>query len=242
MSFAKSLAAAAFAASSLFIAASAEAAIVGVAVNSIGMGATPVAGATFNPGAGPDGGNQLGAQAIGYYIPLGDNSGTFGAADGSPANGGFGQSSDSGNGGGTLTMILRFSGVQTGVSGVLNVLFQDLDLAGANDPAGFLESLRIYDAANNALTPLITSIGGLVTGNANTQQLLSLNLASSLFTSSDLFLQLRFRSSYTSNGTNTIEYLRATVEQRVVPLPAALPLFFAGLAGLGFAAGRRKSA
>jgi hypothetical protein len=224
-------AAAAALAASLLVSQMASAAVVGVAVDEVGAGATPIAGAVFAPGAGPDGGNDLGAPAIGYYIPLGNASGVFGV-------GGFGQSSDFGNGGGTLTMILQFSGVEAGLDGSLNVLFEDLDLSGANDPVGFLESIQIFDAANNPLTGVITAIGGLVTGGMDTQQLLSLSLASSLFAGTDLFLQFNFASSFTSNGTNTAEYLIATVEQ--VPLPAALPMFLAGLAGLGFARGRRS--
>lgn len=238
MSLVRTLATAAAALSGLAIAQGAAAAVVGVAVDQVGPGAAPVANSVFSPGAGPAGGNQLGAPAIGYYIPLGDASGVFGAGDGSPADGGFGQSSDSGDGGGRLTMILRFSGVETGVGGVLTVLFQDLDLAGANDPVGFFETVRVYDAAGDPLTPLITSIGGLVTGDSNTQQLLSLSLASSLFAGSDLFIKLKFRSAFDRNGANTIEYLRASVSQ--VPLPAALPLFVAGLAGLGFAGRKRR--
>jgi hypothetical protein len=129
-------------------------------------------------------------------------------------------------------MFLRFSPVSG--NSVLTVRFQDLDLSGANDPAGFLESLRVFTGGGTALTPLITNIGGLVTGDHNSQ-LLTLALG---VVNDPLWLRLDFRSSSSFNGTNTAEYLVASVSQ--VPLPAALPLFATGLGALGLLARRRK--
>ena len=95
----------------LLLAPSVEAATVGRAVAAIGddpdvatVGSTDVRAAL---GATP---------AIKYFIPLGNASGTYGV-------GGFGTSSDTGNGGGFLTMILAFSPVDVTKGGLLTILF-----------------------------------------------------------------------------------------------------------------------
>jgi len=201
----------------------ASASTVGVTVSA--NGSNTVVGVTAAPGAGPDGGNQLGATAVQYYITLGNANGTYGV-------GGFGLSSDTGNGGGTESMFLKFSPVSG--NSVLTVRFQDLDLNHANDPAGFLESLRVYTGGGTALTPLITDIGGLVTGNSS-EQVLKLALG---VVNDPLWLRLDFRASSTFDGRNTAEYLVATVDP--VPLPGALPLFVTGLGALGLLNWRRK--
>lgn len=212
------------AASLLLLAPSVEAATVGRAVAAIGddpdvatVGSTEVRAAL---GATP---------AIKYFIPLGDASGTYGV-------GGFGTSSDTGDGGGVLTMILAFSPVDITKGGLLTILFEDLDLIGASDPAGFFESIEILDASSVSLTGVITNIGGLIAGDSNTQQLLSLSLATLMVDS--FYLQLKFSASFTSFGHNTPEYLIAEIS--AVPLPAALPLFGTGLGILGFAGWRRR--
>ncbi len=213
----------------------AHAGVVGVAVD--GIGGNEVAGAVFAPGEGVDGdNNELGRDAIGYFIPLSEEtSGVFGVD-------GVGQSSDTGTGG-SLTMFLRFSPVVIGSEGTLSILFQDLDLGGVNDPTGFFESIQIFDASGEALTMLITDINELFTpgvGDDDAPQLLQLALAGDLFDGEEFFVQLNFTSSFTSAATNTIEFLAAEVSQ--VPLPAALPMFLAGIAGFGFAARRKKAA
>ena len=55
---------------------------------------------------------------------------------------GFGTCSNTGDGGGLLKMILRFSPVSTTMPSTLSVLFEDLDLRNANDPVGFLEKFE----------------------------------------------------------------------------------------------------
>ena len=198
--------------------------VTGVAVS--GNGSNTVVGTYTPAGGGPAGDtNALGATAIQYFVPLGNASGTYGV-------GGFGQSADTGNGGGTLSMYLKFSPVSG--SSVLNVKFQDLDLNGVNDPANFLESLQVFTGAGVALTGLITNIGGIVTGDTNSQTLtLALGVVND-----PLYLLLNFKASTPTNGTNTPEYLIATVSN--VPLPGALMLFGSGLAGLAMLGRRRK--
>jgi hypothetical protein len=196
---------------------------VGVAVNAVGSLA-PAVGITEDRAIGDD--------AIKYFIPLGDGSGTYGTTTvdwwgrvTSPCGAtGFGTCADSGDGGGKLTMILRFSPVSTTAPSRLSVLFEDLDLNGANDPSGFLESLNVLTASGNSLTNgWITSIGGLITGNNDRQ---ALNLSLGTLTATPLFLVLNFKVVSHIYGTNTPEYLIATVTDiPTSPVPLApMPL------------------
>ncbi|WDI31631.1 VPLPA-CTERM sorting domain-containing protein [Hyphococcus flavus] len=212
-----------FAAASFMAASAANAAVIGVTVdpsdNSL-VGETEFR-------------SSLGADAIRYFIPLENDSGVYGVDEG----GDFGLSADSGDGGGTLSMYILFDNLNAGSEYVLDVMFEDLDLAGANDPNGFFESLQIFSADGaTSLTGLILDISNpLMSGDAATQQLLSIALGAVLTDS--LVLRFDFIADASSRGTNTAEFLVAEVQE--VPLPAALPLFIAGLAGLGFA-GRNK--
>ncbi|NOX83368.1 MAG: hypothetical protein GXP06_10360 [Alphaproteobacteria bacterium] len=215
--------AAAIGAAMLLAAPSASAGIIGVTVD---PGDNSVVGQTEFRAA-------LGGVAVKYFIPLSDNSGVYGVDNG----GNFGLVSDSGNGGGTLSMYLLFEPINIGAQYVLDILFEDLDLIGANDPVGFLESVEVLSA--DGLTSLsggtITNVGGLINGNANTQQLLSLFLGT--ITSDPFLVRLDFVASFITNGNNSAEYLIAEITE--VPIPAAVWLFFSGIAGLGFA-GRSK--
>jgi hypothetical protein len=215
--------AAAIGAAMLLAAPGASAGIIGVTVD---PGDNSVVGQTEFRAA-------LGGVAVKYFIPLSDTSGVYGVDNG----GNFGLQSDSGNGGGTLSMYLLFEPINVGAQYVLDVVFEDLDLIGANDPVGFLESVEVLSA--DGLTSLsggvVTNIGGLINGDANTQQLLSLFLGT--ITSDPFLVRLDFVASFINDGTNTAEYLIAEITE--VPIPAAVWLFFSGIAGLGFA-GRSK--
>ena len=186
----------------------------------------------------------LGGQtAVRYFIPLGGPNastcvyGVDALPDGS--GGVCGLDSDSGNGGPTLQMYLLFEPINVGAEYALDILFEDLDLAGANDPTGFLESIDVLSA--DGTTSLsggpITDIASLlVAGNADTQQLLTLALG--VVGSNPFLIRLDFAASFISKGKNTPEFLIATITE--APLPAALPLVLAGLAGFGFAARGKK--
>jgi len=197
-----------------------------------------IIGVTVDPGDNSEAGetefrSALGGDAVRYFIPLGNDSGVYGVDD----SGDFGLTADSGNGGGTLSMYILFDGVNVGSEYVLDIMFEDLDLADANDPNGFFESLEVLSAdGSTSLTGLITDISNpLVTGDASTQQLLSIFLGAIM--SEAFVIRLDFIADFKDKGTNTAEFLIAEIKE--VPIPAALPLFLAGIAGLGFA-GRGK--
>jgi len=229
----------AFIASTLIFAQPANALVVGVAVGAIGDDPdTQSVGVTKN--------RAIGNNAIKYFIPLGINSGTYGV-------GGFGTAHDHGFGGGTLSMILAFKPIDPTANGLLSILFEDLDLIGANDPINFLESIQIFDQTGASVAGLIDDISSnIITGDANTTQLLSLPLGSLgagaiSGSPSTYFVQLDFVASLSGHhkGKNTPEYLIATIDEvpgtiSVVPLPASLPLFGTGLAVIGFIGWRRK--
>lgn len=206
----------------------------GTALFAVSTASAAVIGVTVDPGDSSTVGQTefraaLGGDAIRYFIPLGNDDGVYGVDD----SGDFGLVSDSGDGGGTLSMYLLFDGLHAGGQYTLDVLFEDLDLAGANDPNGFFESIEILSADGmTSFSGLITDIANpMVSGDASTQQLLSLFLG--VITSDSLILRFDFAANFTTRGVNTAEFLIAEINE--VPLPAALPLFFAGVAGLGFA-------
>ena len=186
--------------------------------------------------------------AIRYFIPLKDSSGIYGTGPKCLPTG-FGTCFDTGDGGGLLTMILRFSPVSTTANSTLSVIFEDLDLKNANDPVGFLEKLRVFkDNGTPNATPLtnwITQIGSLVTGDANLQ---TLTLSLGTLTTDPLYLLLLFKAKSTFVGTNTAEYLKATItspnpapEVGQAPLPGAVWLLGTVLFGAaGFAKWRKR--
>ena len=181
--------------------------------------------------------------AIKYFIPLNVSSGgTYGTFPSSCLHG-VGTCSNTGSGGGLLTMILRFSPVSTIAPSILSVIFEDLDLKHANDPAGFLEKLRILKGDGSPLTNWITQIGGLVTGDHDLQ---TLTLSLGTLTSDPLYLLLLFKAKSDFLGTNTPEYLIASItspdrELPPVPLPGAVWLLGTVLVGAaGFAKWRKR--
>jgi hypothetical protein len=169
--------------------------------------------------------NALGGDAIKYFIPL-TSSGTctYGLN--------CGTSSDTGYGGTVMSMNLMFTPVVTNAAATLSVNFEDLDLIGANDPWWFLEEVQVYDGGGNSLTSLITNIADpLVTGDAITQQLLSVDLG--VLTDTTYFASLKFSADSMYYGRNTPEYLIATIDQVTVPEPATVLLLGLGLLGMG---------
>jgi hypothetical protein len=196
-----------------FVAPATAATITGVAVS--GLNSTTPVGSTIDE-------PSLGGKAIEYFVPLGDKSGTFGGS-GSNCALGFGTCADTGNGGGTLSMVLRFSPITATVPSYLTVKFDDLDLKGVNDPNGFLESLNVYRNGTSITGGWITNISSsLVDGDHNTQVLKILLNAP---INDPLYLVMNFTAKSDFNGTNTPEYLRATIDvgDNAPPIPTPLP-------------------
>ncbi len=122
----------------------------------------------------------------------------------------------------------------------MTVKFQDLDLIGANDPANFVELFNLRDENGTSILPggaAITNVGGLITGN-NDSQTLTYVLPNGVL-ETPLWLLLRFQADWNQNGTNTMEHLLATITSLdappggsgETPLPAAALLFGSVMAG-----------
>lgn len=186
-----------------------------------------------------------GDPTINFYIPLSDNeSGVYGV-------GGVGQSSDNCStsiwssdkcGGGFLGMLLEFEGASAG-SHIMTLVFDDLDLAGVNDPYYFFETLAIFaldstpslDFVWNALDPLVTF------KNHDTQ---TLQVGIDLLSAGNLYVGLMFNSQILASGSfyNTEETLVASLDRVSVPEPATLSLLGAGLLAIGFVRRRKARA
>src|SRR5262245_2522841 len=197
---------------------------VGVAVGSL-VGVSPV-GST-------DQKDSLGGEAIRYFIPLRDGGPfTYGVGASCQARG---MCSDTGDGGATLQMFLRFSPISTTSPSMLTIKFDDMDLKGVNDPKGFLESLNIYRGGTSITGGWIKNIDSLLVDGDNNTQILSMML--DLPISNPLYLVLKFKAKSDFWGTNTAEYLRATITEIPqtppvpTPLPGALVLMGTVLAG-----------
>ncbi len=149
-------------------------------------------------------------------------------------------------------MILMFSPVSTTTSSTLSIVFEDLDLIGGSDPAGFSETLNVLTAGGTSLTGgPITTLGGSILGGSivGTANLQTLTLSLGILSAAPFYLQLLFTATSTFTGTNTPEFLIATITSPnpaigQTPLPGALWLMgtvLFGAAGLAKWRKRRRA-
>lgn len=186
---------------------------------------------------------------IKYYIPLSSGtSGVYGVNAGTAV--------DSGSGGSYLKMYLMFEPVTLPVTdATLSFEFSDLDLNYINDPSGFFETMQLYDSTHGAISPKFTSSGGSGDNGVFSTPLGDINWTTSRTAGSDgrnwpffasfngpgltaliddpFWVMLKFTVPSVQYGTNTPEYLRASLQvtnPEPVPEPGTLLLLGAGLA------------
>lgn len=174
---------------------------------------------------------------IDFYIPINGNE-TYGVS-----GGGLSPDTCSGFGcGGSLTMFLRFAPVTPGPN-ILTLLFEDLDLKGVNDPSGFLESLQIFSSNLVSLAFFDEFNDTFVVGAETTSNGQKIQMPVTVG-SSPFLLKLKLKAIFPDGRQprliNTPESLIAYLAP--VPLPGALWLFAAGLAGIGFLSRRQQAA
>jgi len=186
---------------------------------------------------------------IEYFIPLG-SSGTCTYGDG------CGTSADTGSGGEKMSMFLEFDPVALTGPASLTLEFDDLDLDPVNDPTGFLETVQVFDASGTAITGAITAVGGTAGGTSGgvvisedpgTGILSSAPISLGQLASSPFYAELVFSASSKVELTNTVEYLRASVDVEdavtgQIPLPAPFLMLLSALGGLGVLRWRRNAA
>jgi len=160
-------------------------------------------------------------------------------------------------------MILRFA-LNTSGPSTLTIRFNDLDLRGVNDPEKFYENLSIFQGTKvkqggkwvTVLTSLtgpnpITNISNPLFTSDSNHDIQTLNLTLNSPITNALYLVLMFQADSAFNGTNTAEYLQATITELPhapdvpTPLPGTLVLMgtvLAGSYGVGLLRRRRGRA
>jgi hypothetical protein len=231
----------------------------GIAVDAAGGDAADEVGSTGTGASLTD--------AIKYYIPLGSSyAGVYGVGS-SPCTNGAGTCSDTGSGYGydnadalKMNIFFDLSGQPASQSAELSFQFDDLDLTGVNDPAGFFESISLsywnWDGSTfdttvglsgtikDAITPppndvpLKTADDNLIVWDLSLAALGALNVSAQ--DQGGFWIQLGFGSDFSGHtGSNTPEYLTAALTVSPVPVPAAFWLF--GTALIGFVGISRRT-
>ena len=173
---------------------------------------------------------------IGFYIPL-TGSKTYGVNKGGLKSDYCSPRCE----GGTLTMFLLYDTVVLGPH-LLTLDFTDLDLAGANDPNGFLELVQIYGRESSSWNSFgkFTNISQAFAYEPDHQVIqLPVDVQGSSYIAK---LVLKTENNPFWAAYNTKEFLYTSIEAVTpVPLPAAFPMFGAAIAGLfGLRLARRR--
>ena len=183
-----------------------------------------------------------GAPTIEYYIPLSGSDCTYGV-------GGCGTGVDFGSGGQTMSMFLEFAPLtELPANYELSVTFEDLDVDGLNDPAGFLESVEFFDQSGTSITGLIDDALDIPplapSSTADTQ--ITLPIALGQLNSTPFYARFDFLANAPMEMQNTAEYLRASVDvseqvNQEIPLPASVLMLLSAIGGFGFLSWRRST-
>lgn len=141
--------------------------------------------------------------------------------------------------GSTTTLTFEFDPVSTSDPSQLTLYFNDLDLAGVNDPSFFFEDVQVFNVDGNALTDVISSSDDVLVSFADSINQ-TISVALGVLESSNFLVNLTFNSDGAPRyARNTEEFI--VTEVSAVPLPGAALLFGTVLAGAAARRTRRKA-
>jgi hypothetical protein len=174
---------------------------------------------------------------IGYFLPFsGGYRGVYGVS-------GVGMSADTAQApsSGSMNMFLKFAPTTLGAN-TLRLTFDDLDIMGANDPAGFLESVEIFlqDGTSLALIDQATD-PWVISAPANGIQVMQVPFT---VAQNPLYIKLGFRANtnaLTGWWENTKEFMTATITPVAASVPEPMTLGLTALGLLGLVSLRRRS-
>ncbi len=174
---------------------------------------------------------------IGFFIPFsGGYRGVYGVS-------GVGTSAYSGQApsSGSMDMFLKFAPTTLGAN-TLRLTFDDLDMIGANDPAGFLESVEIFMQDGTSLALFDQATDPWVVSAPST----GIQVMQVPFTvaQNPLYIKLGFKANtnaLTGWWENTKEFMTASITPVAASVPEPMTLGLTALGLLGLVSVRRRS-